>query len=218
MSADDVAAVVRGLMDEARQRGEQAGVLGVPPKAAASFPNDARIYVSPVEPMSFSLPAAPTGLVMHMDERGNGHLWALGENRVSLGSDGMWWIVDTLIDALSEPGAASIWPRIMTLGTTATGSATQASLRWSEWAQAQARRGRRDPRRSEARVRSSRVLAQAADADPGRPREAACPSPAPSPGSHGGEVGPLSGALGLIARRSDGALRRCRVRCSLTDF
>jgi hypothetical protein len=133
MSADDVATVVRGLMDEAGQRGERAAILGVPPRAAASFPNDSRIYVSPVEPMSFSLPGSPTGLVMHMDERGNGHLWALGENRVSLGSDGMWWIVDTLIDALSEPGAASIWPRIMTLGTTATGSATQASLRWSEW-------------------------------------------------------------------------------------
>ena len=95
--------------------------------------DDAETHGWPIEPLSFSLPGTPTGLVFHMDERGDGHIWALGEDRVSLGSDGMWWIVDTFIDALSEPGAASIWPRILTLGTTARGTATQASLRWATW-------------------------------------------------------------------------------------
>jgi hypothetical protein len=128
MSAEDVAAVVRGLMKRAGKRGEFAGVMGVPPEAALSFPNEPHIYVSPVEPMSFSLPGSPTGLVLHMDERGDGHVWALGEDRITLGSDGMWWIVDSLIDALAEPAAASIWPRILTLGSTLGGPATQASL------------------------------------------------------------------------------------------
>jgi hypothetical protein len=130
MTADDLTAVMRGLMDHVGKQGELPGVLGVPPEAAASFPDDPRIYVSPVEPMSFSLPGSPTGLVLHMDEHGDGHIWALGEDRVSLGSDGMWWIVATLIDALAEPAAASIFPRILTLGIMASGSATQASLRY----------------------------------------------------------------------------------------
>jgi hypothetical protein len=133
MSVDEVATVVRGLIDEAGKQGERAGVLGVPPTAALSFPDDARIYVSRVEPMSFSLPGSPSGLVLHMDDKGDGHLWALGADRVSLGSDGMWWIIDTLIDALSEPMAASIWPRILTLGTGVGGSATQASLECGPW-------------------------------------------------------------------------------------
>jgi hypothetical protein len=133
MSDDEVAAVVRGLIKEAKKNGEQAGVLGVPPTAAMSFPNDPRIFVSPIEPVSFSLPGSPTGLILKMDERGDGHLWALGEARIPLGSDGMWWIVSTLIDALVEPAAASKYPRILTLGSTLGGPATQATLEIGEF-------------------------------------------------------------------------------------
>jgi len=103
MSDEAVTALVRGLIDEAGKKGEQAEVLGVPPAAAVSFPNDSRIYVSPVEPLSFSLPGSPTGLAFKMDERGDGHLWALGDERIRLGSDGMWWIVKSLVDALRMP-------------------------------------------------------------------------------------------------------------------
>ena len=128
MSDEDVASVIRGLIDETTKNGEQAGILGVPPTAALSFPNDPRIAVSPIEPVSFSLPGSPTGLILQMDERGNGHLWALGDERIPLGSDGMWWIVTTLIDALTAPAAASTWTRILTLGSTLGGPATQATL------------------------------------------------------------------------------------------
>jgi hypothetical protein len=133
MSDEDVASVVRRLIASAGKKGELAGVLGVPPAAAMSFPDDARIYVSPIEPVSFSLPGSPTGLVLQMDERGDGHLWALGDQRVPLGSDGMWWIVNALIDALVDPATASKWPRILTLGSTLGGIATQASLELGDW-------------------------------------------------------------------------------------
>ena len=133
MSDQDVTAVVRGLIDEADRRGLKAGVLGVPPAAAKSFPDDPRIYVSPIEPMSFSLPGAPSGLVFHMDERGDGHLWALGEDRVWLGSDGMWWIVNSLIEALVDTAGVASRPRFLTLGTTLGGPATQASLEHGDW-------------------------------------------------------------------------------------
>jgi hypothetical protein len=133
MSDEDVASVVRRLIARAGKNGELAGVLGVPPAAAMSFPDDARIYVSPIEPVSFSLPGSPTGLVLQMDERGDGHLWALGDQRVPLGSDGMWWIVNALIDALVDPATASKWPRILTLGSTLGGIATQASLEIGDW-------------------------------------------------------------------------------------
>ena len=133
MSDEDVASVVRRLIARAGKNGELAGVLGVPPAAAMSFPDDARIYVSPIEPVSFSLPGSPTGLVLQMDERGDGHLWALGDQRVPLGSDGMWWIVNALIDALVDPATASKWPRILTLGSTLGGIATQASLELGDW-------------------------------------------------------------------------------------
>ena len=129
MTDEDVAAVVQRLMDRAKKNGEQADVLGVPPTAAMSFPDDSRVYVSPIEPVSFSLPGSPSGLILRMDERGDGHLWALGDERGSLGSDGMWWIVNALIDALEDPAAAAKWPRILTLGSTLGGIATQASLK-----------------------------------------------------------------------------------------
>ena len=45
-----------------------------------------------------------------------------------LGSDGMWWILNSLIEALVDPASASIRPRIRTLGTTLGGPATQAAL------------------------------------------------------------------------------------------
>ena len=133
MTDSDVAALVRGLIDEASKNGERAGVLGVPPTAAMSFPNDPRIYVSPVEPVHFSLPGSPTGLVLQMDDRGNGQLFALGSERIPLGSDGMWWIVNALIDALEDPASASTWPRFLTLGGSLGGPAMQASLETGEW-------------------------------------------------------------------------------------
>lgn len=133
MSDEDVAAVVRSLIAQASSDGEQAGVLGVPPAAAESFPEDAHVYVSPVEPLSFSLPGSPQGLSLEMDSRGDGHLWALGDARVPLGSEGMWWVVNALIDALVEPGKTSQWPRFLTLGSSLGGPATQASLDVADW-------------------------------------------------------------------------------------
>jgi hypothetical protein len=133
MTDADVTSLVRGLIDEGDRQGKPAAILGVSPAAAEAFPDDPRVYVCPVEPVSFSLPGSPTGLVFHMDSRGDGHLWALGDDRVSLGSDGMWWIVDSLIDALVEPGAASSLPRFLTLGSTLGGAATQASLEYGDW-------------------------------------------------------------------------------------
>jgi len=132
MSDVDVVAVVQGLIEEAGKNGEQAEVLGVPPAAALSFPDDPRISVSRVEPLSFSLPGAPAGLAFRMDERGDGHLWALGEGRVWLGSDGAWWIVHAMVDALADPATASKLPRLLTLGSSLGGYATQASLEFDE--------------------------------------------------------------------------------------
>ena len=68
-----------------------------------------------------------------MDERGDGSLWALGESRIQLGSDGMWWIVTRLIEALEDPGTVAKWPRFLTVGTTLGGPATQASLECGDW-------------------------------------------------------------------------------------
>lgn len=133
MSDEDVAAVVRGLIKKPGRKGHQTEVLGVPPAAALAFPDDARVYVSPVEPISFSLPCSPNGLALQMDERGDGHLWALGRERVDLGSEGMWWVVKTLIDALVDPVATSTWPRFLTLGSSLGGPATQASLECGDW-------------------------------------------------------------------------------------
>lgn len=128
MTGQEVASLVRRLMERAGRVGEQAEVVGVPPAAAEAFPGDPRIFVSPVEPLTFSLPGAPTGLVVHMDDRGDGHVWALGEDRINLGSEGMWWILNALIEALADPATASTWPRFLTLATSLGGPATQASL------------------------------------------------------------------------------------------
>jgi hypothetical protein len=133
MSDEDVVAVVRGLIEVAGKTGEGAVVLGVPPAAAKSFPDDPRIAVSPVEPLSFSLPGTPTGLALQVDERGDGHVWALGEERVWLGSNGAWWIVHALIDALAEPAETSKLPRFLTLGGSLGGFATQASMEFGSW-------------------------------------------------------------------------------------
>lgn len=133
MSDEEVAAVVRGLIEQAQEKGEKAEVAGVPPAAALSFPDDSRVYVSPVEPISFSLPGSPSGLILQMDVKGDGHIWALADERVELGSEGMWWIVNTLIDALEQPVTASRWPRFLTLGSSLGGPAVQASLETGEW-------------------------------------------------------------------------------------
>ena len=133
MNDDEVASLVRNLIDGPERQGQPAGVLGVPPAAALAFPDDPRVYVSPVEPVSFSLPGSPFGLVFHMDDGGDGHLWALGDERVHLGSDGMWWILNALVEALVDPATTSARPRFLTLGTTLGGPATQASLEYGDW-------------------------------------------------------------------------------------
>ena len=131
MTDEDVAMVVRSLIKEAASKGHTLAILGVTPGAALSFPNDPRISVVPVEPFTFSLPGTPAGLTLSMDERGDGHLSALNEERVELGADGMWWIMTRLIEALEEPDLTSCWPRFITLGSTIGGPATQASLEMS---------------------------------------------------------------------------------------
>jgi hypothetical protein len=133
LSVDDYETVVRGLMARAGRKGEQAEVLGVPPAAALAFPPEARISVCPVEPVSFSLPGSPSGLVLEQDDRGDGHLWGLGASKVDLGREGMWWIVSRLIEALENPTTVAQWPRFLTLGSTVGGPATQVSLECGEW-------------------------------------------------------------------------------------
>ena len=132
MSDDEVADVLRDLFVRASEKGEQADVLGVPPAAAMSFPADARISVSPLEPVSFSLPGSPSGLVLQMDTHGDGHLYSLGDDRISLGSDGMWWIVSALIDALKDPAAACEWPRVLVVAGSLGGPAAQATFETAE--------------------------------------------------------------------------------------
>jgi hypothetical protein len=133
LSDDEIAAVVRRLFESADQRQEPIEVVGVAPGAASSFPGDSRISVSRIEPTSFSLPGAPNGLAFEMDDRGDGHLFALGSVRVPLGSEGMWWIVNQLIDALEDPARAARWPRVLVLGTTLGGPAVQASVETGDW-------------------------------------------------------------------------------------
>jgi hypothetical protein len=128
LSDDDVASVVRGLIDGATERGQRPEVIGVSPGAALAFPDDPRISIRPVQPVSFSLPSSPAGLILQMDERGDGHLWALATGRVRLGSEGMWWLITRLIDALETPDIVSRWPRFLTVGGTLGGTATQASM------------------------------------------------------------------------------------------
>jgi hypothetical protein len=120
--------VVRGLIDGATERGQRPEVIGVSPGAALAFPDDPRISVRPVQPVSFSLPSSPADLILQMDEEGDGHVWALSNDRVPLGSEGMWWIVTLLVDALELPDIVSRWPRFMTLGEAARGSAAQARM------------------------------------------------------------------------------------------
>ena len=91
-----------------------------------------RISAVPVDPVSFSLPGTPDGLVLSMDERGDGHVYAVGDDRIPLGSDGMWWIVTCLIEALEDPQTVSTWPRFLTLGGALGGPAAQASLQYGD--------------------------------------------------------------------------------------
>jgi hypothetical protein len=128
LSDDDVASVVRGLIDGAAERGQRTEVIGVSPGAALAFPDDPRISVRPVQPVSFSLPSSPAGLILEMDAQGDGHLSALANGRVRLGSEGMWWLVTRLIDALEMPDIVSMWPRFLVVGGTLGGTATQATM------------------------------------------------------------------------------------------
>lgn len=132
LSDDDVASLVRGLIDDATERGQRPEVIGVSPGAALAFPDDPQISVRPVRPVSFSLPSSPAGLILEMDERGDGHLSALANGRVRLGSEGMWWIVTRLIDALEMPELVALWPRFLTVGGALGGPAAQASMELGE--------------------------------------------------------------------------------------
>jgi hypothetical protein len=85
-----------------------------------------------VEPLAFSLPGTPDGLVFQMNDRGDGHLFAVGEDRLSLGSDGMWWIVTRIVEALEDPQTVSTRKRFLTVSGSLGGPATQASLQYSD--------------------------------------------------------------------------------------
>ena len=128
-----MANVVRRLFESAGEKHEQIEVVGVAPAAADSFPDDPRISIRTIDPMSFSLPGTPNGLAIAMDDHGDGYLWALGTVRLPLGGEGMWWIVNQLIDALEDPPRASRWPRILVLGTSLGGPAVQASMETGDW-------------------------------------------------------------------------------------
>jgi hypothetical protein len=132
LTDEDVAGVVRGLIKTSRKDGQPVSIVGVSRGAAEQFPGDARISVMPLDPLSFSLPGSPTGLALHMDERGDGRVEAIGNGRVNLGADGMWWIVTRLIEALEDPETVSEWPRFLTLGDKLGGPATQATLEATE--------------------------------------------------------------------------------------
>ncbi len=128
LSDQDVASLVRGLIDSADREGRPLEVVGVTPAAARAFPDDPRISVSLVEPLAFTLPASPCALILQMNGRGDGTLFAFSGERVELGSDGMWWIVTQLIDALQSADVVSNWPRFLTLGAKLGGPANQATL------------------------------------------------------------------------------------------
>lgn len=132
MTDQDVATVVRGILTTERKRGSFVEIVGLTPGAAEAFPGDSRISVIPVEPTYFSLPASPSGLVVEMDDRGDGHLFALSEERHPLGSEGMWWIVTRLIEALEEPIVVAGWSSFLTLGGVVGGRAAQATLKMSD--------------------------------------------------------------------------------------
>jgi len=127
---EDLVRVVRELTGVSGQDEPPVAIAGATSGATVEFPGDAPVPTVPVEPVSFSLPGSPTGLALHMDERGDGRLEAIdgGGGRIDLGSDGMWWIVSRLIEALEDPQGVAEWPRFLTLGTRLGGPATQASL------------------------------------------------------------------------------------------
>jgi hypothetical protein len=127
---DDVTDVVRGPLAAPKKR-RRLHIVGATP-AAAPDAGDAIAAALPVETVAFSLPGTPDGLVLQMDERGNGHVYAVGDDRLSLGSDGMWWIVSRLIEALEDPQTVSMLPRFLTVSGTLGGPAVQASLQYNE--------------------------------------------------------------------------------------
>jgi hypothetical protein len=72
LSDEDVASVVRGLIDGATLHGQKSEVVGVSPGAARAFPDDPRISICPVPPVSFSLPSSATQA--RMEIQGSGEL------------------------------------------------------------------------------------------------------------------------------------------------
>jgi hypothetical protein len=132
LTDEDVAVVARRPIGPAARKGRTLHALGVMPGTAKASPRDPRIALLQVGPLSFSLPGAPDGLAFQMDERGNGSLHALGDDRMRLGSNGMWWIVTRIIEALEDPQTVSCWPRFLTVAGGLGAPATQASLQYSD--------------------------------------------------------------------------------------
>ncbi len=131
ISPEDVASVMQSLVESA---GGQAPEVVTDISKGDEAPALEHPIVALMDPVSFSLPGSPTGLVLHMDERGDGRLEALGQDlRVELGADGMWWVVTRLIEALEHPAVVSEWPRFLTLGTRMGGPASQAALQTGDF-------------------------------------------------------------------------------------
>ena len=128
----EVEVVARGPIAKASRKGRTLRALTIVPGTAKAPPRDPRISLLQVGPLSFSLPGTPDGLAFQMDERGNGQIHALSDDRMRLGSNGMWWIVTQLIEALEDPQTVSCWPRFLTVAGVLGGPAAKASLQYSD--------------------------------------------------------------------------------------
>jgi hypothetical protein len=124
--------VVRAPIAPGSRKRRSLRVVRSRPAATPRTPVETEGRLVAVEPLAFSLPGAPDGLVVQMDERGDGHLYSVGEDRVRLGSDGMWWIVTALIEALEDPQTISSRPRFLTVSGFLGGPAVQASLQYND--------------------------------------------------------------------------------------
>jgi hypothetical protein len=131
ISEEDVASVMRSLL-ESPGAGQALEIVGSAPGLGKEPPRETH-PAAEIDAVSFALPGSPMGLVLHMDEHGDGRLQAVGQKvQADLGADGMWWVVTRLIEALEHPDVVSEWPRFLTLGTRLGGPATQASLQTGE--------------------------------------------------------------------------------------
>jgi hypothetical protein len=126
-----VADLMRGRIETPTRKRRGLRLVTATPRTAPALPEALPLSL-PIEPLAFSLPGTPDGLVLQMNDRGVGHVFAVGEARLSLGADGMWWIVTRLIEALVDPQTVAMWPRFLTVAGSLSGPATQASLQYGE--------------------------------------------------------------------------------------